>query len=63
LGFEVLSRLIHKEELAGNIHGIKISRNNPSVAHLLFADDLMVFSNGKASEATSILKYLDIFSA
>jgi hypothetical protein len=63
LGSEVLSRLILKEELAGTIHGIKISRNSPHVAHLLFADDLMVFSKGKASEAASILKCLDTFSA
>jgi hypothetical protein len=63
LGSEVFSRLILKEELASNIHGIKISKNSPHVAHLLFADDLMVFSNGKSSEAACILKCLDKFSA
>jgi hypothetical protein len=63
LGSEVLSRLILKEELAGNIHGIKISRNSPPVAHLLFADDLMVFSKGNSSEAACILNCLEKFSA
>jgi hypothetical protein len=33
------------------------------VAHLLFADDLMVFTKGNSSEATCILKCLDKFSA
>jgi hypothetical protein len=55
IGLEVLSRLITKEELAGNIHGIKISRHNPSIFHFLYVDDLMVFSRANSSEASSIL--------
>jgi hypothetical protein len=63
LGLEVLSRLIIKEELAGNIHGIKISRHSPLVSHLLYADDLMVFSRANSSEASSILNCLTKFSS
>jgi hypothetical protein len=63
LGLEVLSRLIIKEELAGNIHGIKISWHSPSVSHLLYADDLMVFSRANSSEASSILNCLTKFSS
>jgi hypothetical protein len=63
LGTEVLSRLIMKEEAAGIIHGIKISRNSPPVSHLLYADDLMVFSRGNITEAACILNCLNKFSA
>jgi hypothetical protein len=62
IGLEVLSRLITKEELAGNIHSIKISRHNPSIFHLLYVDDLMVFSRANSSEASSILNCLTKFS-
>jgi hypothetical protein len=63
LGTEVLSRLLIREEQAGNFHGIKISRNSPAVSHLLFADDLMIFSRGNAAEASCIKSCLAKFSS
>jgi hypothetical protein len=39
LGSEALSWLLLREEQNGNIKGMKIARNNPSIHHLLFADD------------------------
>ncbi|GLT54185.1 hypothetical protein SLA2020_274050 [Shorea laevis] len=63
LGTEALSRLLIREELAGNIHGIKISRSSPSVSHLLYADDLMVFSRGTSAEALCILSCLNKYLA
>lgn len=57
----MLSRLLIKEEQAGNIHGIKISRNIPSVSHWLFANDLMVFSKGNVVEASCIMCCLSKF--
>jgi hypothetical protein len=59
LGSEVLSRLINREEVAGSLYGIKISRQSPPITHLLFADDLMIFAKAKANEASSILKCLN----
>ena len=58
LGSEVLFRLINREEVADSLHRIKISRHSPSISHLLFADDLMIFAKAKANEASSILKCL-----
>lgn len=52
-----------REEISGSLHGIKISRRSPSVSHLLFADDVMVFARANANEAYTILKCLSIYSA
>jgi hypothetical protein len=59
LGSEVLSRLLFKEESLGNIKGLKISRNNPAINHLLFADDLLIFGKANLKEASSIKSYLE----
>jgi hypothetical protein len=63
LSSEILSRLILKHENLGNIHGIRISRNSPPISHLLFADDLIIFSHAKVSEATCILDILNKYSS
>lgn len=44
---KVLSRPIIKEENQGLLKGINISRTSPTLTHLLFANDLILF--GKAS--------------
>jgi hypothetical protein len=62
LGSEILSRLILKEELLGNLHGIKIARQSPPVSHLLFADDLMIFSKATDREANAIVHCLSTYS-
>jgi hypothetical protein len=51
------------KKLAGNIHGIKISRHSPSVSHLLYADDLMVFSRGTSAEASMYFELPNKYSA
>lgn len=63
LGMEILSRLFDKEEREGNLHGIKVSPHNPAVSHLMYADDLLAFSEGTTSKAACILKCLDKFSS
>jgi hypothetical protein len=54
LSAEVLSRLLFKEEAAGNIKGLKISKTTPAIHHLLFADDLLIFGKATPKEATCI---------
>jgi hypothetical protein len=53
-GAEVLSRLLFKEEAAGNLKGLKISRTSPAIHHLFFADDLLIFGKATPKEATCI---------
>jgi hypothetical protein len=62
LGSEVLSRLLYHEEALGNLHGIKMARSCPSISHLFFADDVMIFSRANDSEARSILNCLTTYS-
>ncbi|KAL9675311.1 hypothetical protein QQ045_003513 [Rhodiola kirilowii] len=38
-----LARRMEKAQVTEEIHGIKVSRTAPSISHLLFADDCMIF--------------------
>jgi exonuclease III len=62
LGSEILSRLLLREENSGTLHGIKIARMSPPISHLLFADDVMIFSKANMAEANVILKCLSLYS-
>lgn len=61
LATEALTRLISKEEHLGNIHGIKIGRSCPSFSHLLFADDLLFFSEANDRNLNNIFNTLRIY--
>lgn len=62
MGAEFLSRLITKEELRGNLHGIKICRQGPPISHLLFADDIVIFSRATSNGIATVLSYLNKYS-
>lgn len=51
---EILSRQLAREDEQNNFKGIKISRTSPSVSHLLFADDLIIFCRATNEDATCI---------
>ena len=63
LGAEILSRLIKREESLGLLHGIKMARMCPPISHLLFADDVIIFSKANTCEAGVILKCLNTYSS
>lgn len=52
---ETLSWLLEKKEVSGNLHGIKVSRNAPSITHLMYADDLVVCYRADGKEARTFL--------
>jgi hypothetical protein len=61
LGTEVLSRLLLRQESQGLLSGIKIARNFSPISHLLFADDLILFTKATSSQANSLKVVLDQF--
>ena len=47
---EVLSRLIDRELLKGNFSGVKMNRGGLDISHVMYADDIMLFSKANARE-------------
>ncbi|XP_058783087.1 uncharacterized protein LOC131657739 [Vicia villosa] len=41
------------------IHGVKVARKAPTISHLFFADDSLIFSRANENEADIILKILE----
>lgn len=62
LGSEVLSRLLIKAELSGEIHMVTIARNALPITHLLFVDVLMIFSHTNRREVDVINQILAKYS-
>jgi len=48
---EGLSALIRKAERSGDLHGVSICTNAPTISHLLFADDCFLFFRADDNEA------------
>lgn len=59
---EILSRLLAKNEADYLFKGVKISRTSPSISHLLYADDLIIFCRATTEDALCIKNTLDTFS-
>lgn len=58
---EGLSGLISKREVEGKIQGVTISSCGPSVNHLLFADDSLLFCRATESECHQINEILSSY--
>lgn len=58
---EILSRLLHREEQAGHLSGVKVSRTSPRVSHLLYADDLIIYCKATRAEAACVAHCLKTF--
>ncbi|XP_050211677.1 uncharacterized protein LOC126661842 [Mercurialis annua] len=51
---EGFSSLLGQAEAVGEISGVSIARRSPSISHLLFADDSLLFFKASVSQATII---------
>ncbi|XP_031111882.1 uncharacterized protein LOC116015853 [Ipomoea triloba] len=58
-----LSVLLQKAEARGDIHGVKVARGAPSVSHLFFADDSLLFFKACHHEAQTIKQCLAEYSS
>lgn len=62
VGLEVLSRLLCRAKLQGSLHGTKVTWARPSISHILFADDLIIFCRANIKEATVINGVLELYA-
>lgn len=59
---ESLSRYLLHAESTKLIHGIKVTKDAPSISHLFFADDCLIFSNASHEEANNLMSLINDFS-
>ncbi|KAK6131598.1 hypothetical protein DH2020_034612 [Rehmannia glutinosa] len=60
---EVFSSLIRKSKSLGNIHGIQLCRRAPSVSHLFFADDSIIFGRANIQEIPEMKRIIATYGA
>lgn len=58
---EVLSRIIVREIDRDSLKGINISQNSLGISHLLFIDDLIVFSKATMEEAKAVMGCINLY--
>lgn len=58
---DLLSRILSKAEQEGKISGIKVSRENPKITHLMYADDFVIYYRATTEEATEVTKCLELY--
>lgn len=56
-----LSHIIQEKVLLGNWKTLKLSRNGLCISHLMFADDLIIFSRASNGQVKLVLKCLEVF--
>lgn len=59
--FDLMSRMLAKANEDGLISGVKISCLSPKVKHLMYADDLVVYSKATLDEAIEISRCLQTY--
>ncbi|XP_031106167.1 uncharacterized protein LOC116010798 [Ipomoea triloba] len=60
---EGLSYLLQNQEIQGNIHGCKVARGAPSISHIFFADDSLLFFRAEVRESEAIKNCLNTYEA
>ncbi|XP_019156592.1 PREDICTED: uncharacterized protein LOC109153209 [Ipomoea nil] len=60
---EGLSILLQQAEARGDVHGVRVARGAPTINHLFFADDSLLFFRANEHEAKTIKECLDVYSS
>jgi len=60
---EGLSALIQDATTIKCLHSVKVCRSAPSITHLIFADDSVLFTRANLPEAQEVLSILNIYKA
>ncbi|XP_075662942.1 uncharacterized protein LOC142632422 [Castanea sativa] len=58
---EAFTSLLAREEENGRLHGVSISQNAPTISHLLFANDSLLFCQTKQEEVHVISEVLELY--
>ena len=58
---EGLHGLLTQLALRGDIHGFSLSRRSPSLTHLLFAYDSLLFCRSNAEECHKVMEVLQVY--
>ena len=59
LGQEVLSRLVDYEIRSNNICGIKTSISGPTITHVMYADNIVLFTKATRGDASNLVQVLN----
>lgn len=62
LGQEILSRLLESALRSKNLQGIKTSMSGPTITHVMYADDIVLFSKASRKDVETILGILEKYS-
>lgn len=60
--FDMLSHMLARSEADYLIKGVKISWGSPAISHLMFADDLTIYTQADESCARNVKYCLKVFS-
>lgn len=59
LGHEVLSRMLVRKLMKGNINGAKASNRSPALIHIMYADYIVLFSKATRHDARTLSNCLE----
>lgn len=62
LGQEILSRLLESALRSKNLQGIKTSMSGPTITHVMYADDIVLFSKASRKDVETISGILEKYS-